>query len=75
LKFAISYSTASLGVDPDHLLAYARHAEACGFEALYLPEHVVLHRGESSHIEIIYRDLPSILREQLERVAAQRRTP
>jgi hypothetical protein len=45
VKFAISYSTASLGVDPDHLVAYARHAEACGFEALYMPEHVALYRG------------------------------
>src|SRR5262249_59804180 len=25
--------------------AYARHAEACGFESFYLPEHVALPRG------------------------------
>ena len=40
MKFAISYGIASLGVDPDHMVAYVRHAEACGFEALYMPEHV-----------------------------------
>lgn len=45
MKFAISYSTASLGVDPEHMVAYARHAEACGFESLYMPEHVALYRG------------------------------
>jgi probable F420-dependent oxidoreductase len=45
LKFAIAYSTASLGVDPEHMVAYARHAEACGFESLYMPEHVALYRG------------------------------
>jgi probable F420-dependent oxidoreductase len=26
-------------------MAYARHAEDCGFEALYLPEHIVLYPG------------------------------
>jgi len=60
LKFAISYSTASLGVDPDHLLAYARHAEACGFEALYLPEHVVLHRGATLGSMELPPDLPFV---------------
>jgi probable F420-dependent oxidoreductase len=45
LKFAISYNTAHYGVDPDRIVAYAQHAEACGFEALYLPEHIVLHPG------------------------------
>ncbi|MFC4119968.1 TIGR03619 family F420-dependent LLM class oxidoreductase [Nonomuraea zeae] len=44
MKFAISYSTAD-GIDPDHLVAYARHAEHCGFEGLYLPEHIVLYPG------------------------------
>lgn len=45
MKFAVGYSTASLGVDPERLIAFARHAEASGFEALYMPEHVVLYRG------------------------------
>ncbi|MET9243836.1 LLM class F420-dependent oxidoreductase [Nonomuraea sp. NPDC003709] len=44
MKFAISYSTAD-GLDPDGLVTYARHAEDCGFEGLYLPEHVVLYPG------------------------------
>ncbi|MEU6424612.1 TIGR03619 family F420-dependent LLM class oxidoreductase [Microbispora sp. NPDC046973] len=44
MKFAIAYSTAD-GLDPDRLVAYARHAEACGFEGLYLPEHIVLYPG------------------------------
>jgi len=45
VRFAISYQPAFHGIDPDHLTAYARHAEACGFEGLYLPEHVVLYPG------------------------------
>ncbi|SEO87268.1 TIGR03619 family F420-dependent LLM class oxidoreductase [Actinacidiphila rubida] len=45
MKFAVSYSTPFYGVDPDRLTGYARHAEECGFEALYLPEHVALHPG------------------------------
>ncbi|MFB4284020.1 TIGR03619 family F420-dependent LLM class oxidoreductase [Nonomuraea sp. MTCD27] len=44
MKFAISYSTAD-GLDPDRFVAYARHAEDCGFDGLYLPEHVVLYPG------------------------------
>ena len=45
MKFAINYNTAYHGVDPDKLVACAQHAEACGFEALYLPEHIVLYPG------------------------------
>ncbi|MEU6037220.1 TIGR03619 family F420-dependent LLM class oxidoreductase [Actinomadura sp. NPDC047616] len=45
MKFATSYSTPFYGADPDKLIAYARHAEACGFEALYLPEHIALYPG------------------------------
>jgi probable F420-dependent oxidoreductase len=45
MKFAISYSTPFYGVDPDRIMAYAQHAEACGFESLYLPEHIVLYPG------------------------------
>ncbi|MBU2668871.1 TIGR03619 family F420-dependent LLM class oxidoreductase [Actinoplanes bogorensis] len=45
MKFAISYGTPSFGADPDRMIAYAQHAERCGFEALYMPEHVVLYRG------------------------------
>ena len=45
MKFAVSYNTAYYGVDPDRIMAYAWHAEECGFEALYLPEHIVLYPG------------------------------
>jgi len=45
MKFAISYSPPYHGVDPDTIIGYARHAEACGFEALYVPEHIVLYPG------------------------------
>ncbi|WP_063834132.1 TIGR03619 family F420-dependent LLM class oxidoreductase [Nocardia rhamnosiphila] len=49
MKYAVSYSTAHFGADPDRLAAYARHAEACGFEGLYLPEHLVLYPGATLH--------------------------
>ncbi|GAA3736129.1 TIGR03619 family F420-dependent LLM class oxidoreductase [Plantactinospora mayteni] len=45
MKFAISYSTPYYGVDPDKIVGYAQHAESCGFESLYLPEHIVLYPG------------------------------
>jgi probable F420-dependent oxidoreductase len=45
LRFAVSYQTATFGIDPDAIAAYARHAEACGFEALFVPEHVALYPG------------------------------
>jgi alkanesulfonate monooxygenase SsuD/methylene tetrahydromethanopterin reductase-like flavin-dependent oxidoreductase (luciferase family) len=45
MTFAISYSTPFSGVDPDRIVAYARHAEDCGFEAFYLPEHIALYPG------------------------------
>jgi probable F420-dependent oxidoreductase len=45
MKFGISYSTPFFGVDPDRIVSYARHAEDCGFETLYFPEHVALYPG------------------------------
>ncbi|MFC9440999.1 TIGR03619 family F420-dependent LLM class oxidoreductase [Nocardia sp. NPDC057030] len=45
MKFAISYSTPFYGADPDRIIAFARHAEACGFEGLYLPDHIALYPG------------------------------
>ena len=45
MRFAISYQPAVHGLDPGLLADVARHAEECGFEGLYLPEHVVLHPG------------------------------
>ncbi|MFD0747078.1 LLM class flavin-dependent oxidoreductase [Phytohabitans flavus] len=45
MRFAISYSPPFHGVDPEIVVGYARHAEQCGFEAIYLPEHIVLYPG------------------------------
>jgi probable F420-dependent oxidoreductase len=43
MKFGISYNTAAYGTDPRDLTRVARHAEACGFESILFPEHIVLH--------------------------------
>ena len=45
LRFAVSSNAAVYGIAPDAIAAYARHAEACGFEALFVPEHVALYPG------------------------------
>ncbi|WP_424529458.1 TIGR03619 family F420-dependent LLM class oxidoreductase [Sphaerisporangium viridialbum] len=45
MKFAVSYSTPYHGIDPDRIVAYAQHAEDCGFESLYVPEHIALYPG------------------------------
>ncbi len=47
MKFGVLYNTAYSGVDPDAMVAVARHAEDCGFESFYLPEHIVLYPGAS----------------------------
>jgi probable F420-dependent oxidoreductase len=39
------YNTAFLGTDPEQLIAVARHAEDCGFESFYVPEHIALYPG------------------------------
>ncbi|MFG1927720.1 TIGR03619 family F420-dependent LLM class oxidoreductase [Cryptosporangium sp. NPDC048952] len=45
MRFGVSYSTAGNGMNPDRLLRFAQHAEACGFESFYVPEHLVLYPG------------------------------
>src|SRR5271169_3325062 len=45
MKFGISYNTGYYGVDPDGMIAVARHAEDCGFESFYAPEHIALYPG------------------------------
>ncbi len=45
MKFGLSWNTGFLGNDPDLLVAAARHAEACGFESFYVPEHIALYPG------------------------------
>jgi probable F420-dependent oxidoreductase len=60
MKFAISYSTSYFGVDPDAIVAYARHGEACGFESLYLPEHIVVYPGARVGAHEIPPSLPYV---------------
>jgi probable F420-dependent oxidoreductase len=45
VKFGVSYNTGYYGVDPDKMVALAKHAEDCGFESLYASEHIVLYPG------------------------------
>ena len=60
MKFAVSYSTPFYGVDPDRIVGYAQHAEACGFEALYLPEHIALYPGAKIGAGEIPTSLPFV---------------
>ena len=45
MKFGVLYNTGYYGVDPDAMIALARHAEDCGFESFYVPEHIALYPG------------------------------
>jgi probable F420-dependent oxidoreductase len=45
VKVGIVYNTGSHGVDPRTVIAVARHAESCGFESFYVPEHIALYPG------------------------------
>jgi probable F420-dependent oxidoreductase len=45
MKFGLLYNTSTCGADPDQMIAVARHAEDCGFESFYTPEHVALYPG------------------------------
>jgi probable F420-dependent oxidoreductase len=45
VKFGVMYNTGVYGVDPDAMIAVARHAEDCGFESFYVPEHIALYPG------------------------------
>src|SRR5579864_958059 len=58
VKFGVHYNTGVLGVDPDAMIAVARHAEACGFESFYVPEHVALYPGASFGAVTFPADLP-----------------
>src|SRR5579863_7125556 len=59
VKFGVSYNTGAYGVvDPDAMIAVARHAEACGFESFYVPEHVALYPGASFGAVTFPADLP-----------------
>jgi len=45
VKFGLFCNTAYYGADPDLMAATARHAEDCGFESFYVPEHIVMYPG------------------------------
>jgi probable F420-dependent oxidoreductase len=47
MKIGICYNTAHSGLDPEKIVAVARHAESLGFESFYLPEHIALYPGAS----------------------------
>jgi len=58
MKFGVMYNTAVSGTDPGTLAAFARQAEDCGFESLYVPEHVALYPGASVGPVSFPPDLP-----------------
>ena len=58
MKFGIIYNTSQLGVDPSRIIAVARHAEDCGFESFYLPEHIALYPGAMLGAHPLPPDLP-----------------
>jgi probable F420-dependent oxidoreductase len=45
MKIGLSYNTGFHGLEPEELAAVARHAEECGFESFYVPEHIALYPG------------------------------
>lgn len=45
MNFGLIYNTAMYGTNPDNIAAIAQHAERCGFESFYVPEHIALYRG------------------------------
>ena len=58
VKFGIIYNSGNYGTDPDALIGIARHAEDCGFESFYTPEHVALYPGASVGAVSFPPDLP-----------------
>ncbi|MEA2669231.1 MAG: hypothetical protein QOJ33_2165 [Chloroflexota bacterium] len=58
MKFGIQYNSAYYGVDSDVIAGYAKHAEDCGFESIFMPEHVVLYPGATLGTTPIDPSLP-----------------
>ena len=58
MKFGIQYNSAYYGVDPDVIAGYAKHAQDCGFESIFIPEHVVLYPGATLGTTPIDPSLP-----------------
>jgi len=50
VRFGLIYNTGYFGgVDPDAMIALARHAEDRGFESFYVPEHIALYPGATAY--------------------------
>jgi probable F420-dependent oxidoreductase len=60
MKFGLTYNTATFGTDPDQLIAVARHAEQCGFESFYLPEHIALYPGAAVGAAVFPPGIPIV---------------
>jgi len=60
MDFGLTYNTGYLGTDPDQLVAAARHAEQCGFESFYLPEHIALYPGAAVGTTVFPPDVPIV---------------
>ena len=60
MKVGVVYHTAYYGADPDAIVAYASHAEACGFESFYLPEHIALYPGATLGAAALEPSLPIV---------------
>ena len=45
MKFGLLYNSVAHGTDPTDLVRVTMHAEACGFESILFPEHIVMHPG------------------------------
>ena len=60
MKFGLMYNTDISGTDPDQMIAVARHAEQCGFESFYVPEHIALYPGASVGAVTFPADVPGV---------------
>lgn len=53
VKFGLMYNTGIYGTDPGNMAALARHAEACGFESFYVPDHPVVLAKRLATIDVL----------------------
>jgi probable F420-dependent oxidoreductase len=60
MMFGVVYQTAFYGTDPDAMVAYAKHAEDCGFESIYMPEHIAISPGATLGMAPIDPALPFV---------------
>ena len=73
MKFGLIYNTAYHGTDPDQVIAVARHAEQCGFESFYVPEHIALYPGAAVGPAVFPASMP--IADPLECLISSRRSP